>query len=218
MRPSGAGSITMTNPDYQVYNGLDITVTKRQSNKWQLNGALTIQSNPSYTPLGTTSSGTGGAAGNPTGLVYQNGVSTIAKYVLKLSGSYDLPWGILAAGNFNMFQGASRTQIINGPGNVYGGVNAAGADTTISYTTLEFQRRGSFRFADTKMLDLGLQKSVPLSRNGRAKISVLVDLFNVFNINTVLGYSSNNLSLPSSTAPSSIVPPRALRLGVRAVF
>ena len=51
---------------------------------------------------------------------------------------------------------------MNGPGNVYGGVNAAGADTTISYTTLEFQPRDGFRFGDTKMLDLGLQKRFSL--------------------------------------------------------
>ena len=52
MRPSGAGSITMTNPNYQIYNGVDFTVTKRYSDKWQINGALTIQDNPQYFPDG----------------------------------------------------------------------------------------------------------------------------------------------------------------------
>ena len=52
MRPSGAGSITMTNPNYQVYNGVDITVTKRYSDKWQLTGAVTIQDNPQLLPGG----------------------------------------------------------------------------------------------------------------------------------------------------------------------
>ena len=63
--------------------------------------------------------------------------------MLKVNGSYDLPWGIMVAGNFNLFQGATRTLTINGPGNVYGGINAAGAATTISYTTLEFQSRAT---------------------------------------------------------------------------
>ena len=52
MRPSGAGSITMTNPNYQIYHGVDLTVTKRYSDKWQINGALTIQDNPHYFPDG----------------------------------------------------------------------------------------------------------------------------------------------------------------------
>ena len=218
MRPSGAGSVTFTNPDYQIYHGVDFTVTKRYRDRWQLNGAVTIQDNPGYVPEGTASSGTSGAAGNPTGLSYQNGVSTIARYVIKLSGSYDLPWGFTAAGNFNMFQGATRTLTMNGPGNVYGGVNATGGDTTISYATLEFQPRNSFRFEDTKMLDLGLQKSVSLGSASRYRVKLMLDLFNVFNASTILSYSSNNTSLAASTAPASIIPPRVLRIGARINF
>ena len=78
MRPSGAGSITMTNPNYQIYNGVDITVTKRYCDKWQLNGALTIQDNPQYFPEGSTSISPIRRA-----QVYQDGISTIAKYVFK---------------------------------------------------------------------------------------------------------------------------------------
>ena len=212
MRPSGAGSITMTDPNYQVYNGVDITLTKRYSNKWQMAGALTIQNNPQHFPEGSVD------FVNPTGRTYREGVSTIAKYVLKLSGSYELPYGIMLAGNFNMFQGGARTLTMNGPGNVYGGVNAAGAATTISYSTLEFQPRDAFRFEDTKMLDLGVTKSFSFGSNERFRLKLMADLFNVFHINTVLSYSSANISLPASTAPSSIVPPRVLRIGARLMF
>jgi hypothetical protein len=211
MRPSGAGSITMTDPNYQVYNGVDITVTKRYSNRWQFNAAVTIQDNPQYFPEGSID------FINPTGSTYRNGISTIAKYVVKLNGSYDLPWGITGAANFNMFQGAARTLTINGPGNVYGGINAAGAATTISYATLEFQDRDATRFGDTKMLDLGLQKQISFG-NDRYKLKLMVDLFNVFNTNEILAYSSNNVNTASWTAPSSIIPPRVLRFGVRANF
>ena len=69
--------------------------------------------------------------------------------------------GLQAAGNFNMFQGGTRTLTVNGPGNVYG-PSRHGTDTTISYTTLEFQPRNGFRFGDTKMLDLGLQKKISI--------------------------------------------------------
>ena len=210
MRPSGAGSITMTDPNYQVYNGVDFTITKRYSDKWQFTGAVTIQDNPQYVPEGSAD------AVNPTGIIYRNGVSTLAKYVIKLAGSYDLPWGITAAGNFNMFQGATRTLLIDGPSNVYGGINAAGNPTTINYTTLEFQDRNEFRFADTKMLDLGVQKEFEMG--SRYKLKLMADLFNVFNVNEVLSYASNNVSTANSTAPASIIPPRVLRLGVRMNF
>ena len=52
-RPSGLGSITMTNPNYQIYQGVDITATKRYSNRWQMQAALTVQTNPSYFPDGS---------------------------------------------------------------------------------------------------------------------------------------------------------------------
>ena len=218
MRPSGVGSITATDLQYQIYQGVDLTVIKRYSNKWQVNGALTIQTNPNYFPEGSLYSATAGLNDNPTGLTYRHGVSTIAKYVLKLAGSYDLPWGITAAGNYNAFQGGTRTVAMDGPGNVYGGVNAAGNPTTISYSTLEFQPRDAFRFEDTHMLDLGLQKAFSIGAAERYKLKFMVDLFNVFNINEVLSYSSNNVNSANFGAPSSIIPPRVLRVGVRANF
>ena len=49
-RPSGLGSITMTNPDYQIYQGVDITATKRYSNKWQMQTALTHPDQPELLP------------------------------------------------------------------------------------------------------------------------------------------------------------------------
>jgi len=210
MRPSGAGSITMTNPNYQIYHGVDFTVTKRYSDKWQVNAALTVQTNPQYFPDGNVD------FTNPTGEVYQDGISTIAKYVLKVSGAYDLPWGIMVAGNFNLFQGATRTLTMNGPGNVYGGINAAGNPTTISYTTLEFQSRDQERIGDTRMLDLGVTKAFRLG--GRFQLKFMMDLFNVFNTSNILTYASGNVSQANSTAPASIIPPRVLRFGLRAAF
>jgi len=209
-RPTGLGSITMTSPNYQVYNGVDIVVTKRYTGGWQLNGALTIQDNPNYFPDGSPD------FVNPTGRAYREGVSTIAKYVLKLSGSYDLPFGITAAGNFNMFQGGTRTLVMDAPLSVYGGVNASGVATPLSYTTLEFQPRDSFRFEDTKMLDLSLQQNLSLGEKYRLKL--MVDLFNVLNINEVQSYSSQNVNAATFTSPSSIIPPRVLRFGARITF
>ena len=67
MRPSGAASVVMTNPNYQVYNGVSLTANKRFSDKWMLNSSLTIQDNPQFYPTGTTS------FINPTGLEFQDG-------------------------------------------------------------------------------------------------------------------------------------------------
>ena len=66
------------------------------------------------------------------------------------------------------------------------------------------------------MTDLSLSKQFRLAR-GRA-VSVETTLFNLFNVNTIRGYSSNNLSNSTFTRVSSIVPPRVLRVFARLQF
>jgi Carboxypeptidase regulatory-like domain len=211
-RATGLGSVTLTDPNYQIYNGLNLTLTKRFSNRWQMNGSLTVQDNPQYTPFGPGVSES--TVTNPTGWEYTNGVSTLTRYLIKLSGSYALPWNVNVSGNLNMNDGATRTISITGPGNVYGGVDANGAATTISYNTLTFQAADSDRFQPIKLLDLSINKQFNFN-SGKNRLRLSLDAFNVFNINTIRGYSSNTLSSSNFNAPSSIVPPRVFRFGAQ---
>jgi hypothetical protein len=210
-RPSGIGNITMTNPNYQVYQGLDITATKRYSDRWQMQAAITLQTNPQYFPEGSAS------FINPTGQEFQDGASTIPEWNVKLNGSYTLPYEINFSANYNGIQGASRTVTINGPGAVPGGLSATGASTTINQNTLEFQDRGSTRFGAVQLLDLGVQKGFRWGGSSR-QIKLMFDAFNVFNANTVTTYSGNNSSLATFTQPTVIIAPRVFRLGTRITF
>ena len=91
----------MTNPNYQVYTGVDITATKRFSNHWQMQVALTIQTNPNYFPEGSATfidPDRTGSSGTE--------LSTIPEYIFKAKGSYTIPWDISASANFNVIQGA----------------------------------------------------------------------------------------------------------------
>ena len=209
VRPAGLASITMTNPAYQVYHGVDLTLTKRFSNRWQANIAVTLQTNPSYLPDYTYT--------NPTGIAFSDGKSTNARYLIKASGAYQLPFDIMLAGNLNINDGATRILSINGPGSVYGGVTSTGAASTISYSTLAFENAGNTRFKPTQLLDLSAQKVFNF-RGGKNRVKLMFDAFNVFNTNTILGYSSNNRSTSSFTSPSSIVPPRVFRIGAQINF
>jgi hypothetical protein len=205
-RPSGA-NVTVTNINYQVYNGVDITATKRFSNHWQMQSGLTIQNNPQYFPVGSST------FNSPTGQVFRAGVSTLPAYLWKLNGSYQFPWDISFSENFNWQQGATRTETINGPGSVFGGVGQG----NLSITTLEFQNRDKVRFGDTKLLDLSVSKTIRFS-GGRYRLKLTGDAFNVFNQNTIQSYGSDNASTASFTSPLSIVPPRVFRVGITANF
>jgi hypothetical protein len=215
MRPSGLGSITETSLNYSVYQGFVLTANKRFSDRWMLNGSLTLQDNPGYTRHTT----------NPTGLEFTNGVSTIPRYLLKINGSYAAMWGINIAGNLNLNQGAVRTVVINGPGVVGGGLNSAGQSTTINNNsgcncdTLRFEAADAERLDPTALLDLGIHKVFSF-RGGRNRVKVMGDIFNVFNISTITGFTGNgnNLSSSSYGAVSSIVPPRVFRIGAQVTF
>jgi hypothetical protein len=206
-RPSGVGNITVTNLNYQIYRGIDLNATKRFSNHWQMQASLTLQDNPQYQPFGSYT--------NPTNVEFANGVSTIPKYLFKMNGSYQLPYDISLSGNFNWNQGNTRTETVNGPGNVFGGVG----QSALNYGSgsLEFQPRDSVRFKDTRLLDMGLQKTFRF-RGGKNRVKLMLDGFNLFNQNVILGYGSNNTSSASFVIPNSIVPPRVFRIGAQVNF
>jgi hypothetical protein len=205
-RPSGVGNITVTNPNYQIYKGVDLTLNKRFSNRWQMAASVTIQDNPGFLLEGSA------ACTNPTGCEYQDGRSTISRYVFKAQGSYTLPWDIAASANFNMNQGATRTLSINGPGAVYGGTTG-----TITYNTLTQANVDTFRFDAVKLLDIGVQKTFRIG-GGRNRVKLMLDGFNMFNVNTIQSYVSGNQSVAGFTQPSTIVAPRVFRFGASLSF
>ncbi|MEO6222554.1 MAG: hypothetical protein ABIP90_04840, partial [Vicinamibacterales bacterium] len=206
-RPTGS-TITKTSLTNQAYQGVDLTLNKRYSDKWQANVAVTLQKRNDHFPEGSFT--------NPTGREYYEGTNTGARYLVKVNGSYDLPWGVLVSTNFNLNDGDSRILVINGPGQVYGGTSG-----TINYTTLRFEQDGKTRLEKTKLWDLGLSKTFTF-RGGQNRIKATIDGFNILNTAPVRGFSSNNLSaLGSTTNPtlpteriSSILPPRVFRAGL----
>ncbi|MEX2271076.1 MAG: carboxypeptidase regulatory-like domain-containing protein, partial [Vicinamibacterales bacterium] len=159
MRPSGVGDIITTSPDWGNYNGVDLALNKRYSDRWQANFAVTLQTRKDYEPIGNF-------RGNPTGVALREGISTLPAYLIKANGSYDLPWGITAAGNFIMNQGNVRIMTVNGPTGVYGGLNATGGVTTFNYNDpIEFRPRDeNDRFEPVRLLDLSLQKQFSLGQ------------------------------------------------------
>jgi hypothetical protein len=203
-RPSGLATITMTNLAYQVYKGVTVTVNKRFSNRWQLNSSVTRQTNPNFSPLGSYV--------DPTGVQFNDGQSTLAKYLFKLNGSYQLPWQVSVSANLNYNAGATRTLSANGPGRVYGGTSG-----TINRTTLAFQNNGTTRLEPTKLLDIGVQKVIPF-RGGKNRLKLTLDGFNMFNVSTITGYTSNNVDNSGFTVPSGLIPPRVFRIGATIAF
>ena len=217
IRPNGLGTITMTRLSYESYKGVDLTLNKRYSDRWQMNMALTLQNRRDFDPAGSFT--------NPTGIEYGNGLSTLARYIFKLSGSYNLPWGVTAAGNLNVNDGNVRGLEIDGPGDVYGGVNFNGTLTPIEYEELDFQPSNSVRFERTALLDFGIHKTFSFN-GGRHRVKLMLDGFNILNASPIRGYDDDNLSsLGSASNPippwqriDEVLPPRVFRVGTTIWF
>ena len=205
---TGLANITMTNPNYNVYHGVILQANKRFSDKWQMNTSVTVQTNPGYNVYFT----------NPTGVEFTNAISNLNRYLFKISGAYAVGWGVMLSGNFNMNDGNNRGLSIDGPGTIpLGSVSPAGNAQTIQYNTLAFQNTGTTRFDAVKLLDLGLSKTFAL-RGGKNRLKVMLDGFNVLNVNTITGYNSGNKSTAGFTEPSNIVPPSVWRFGAQFGF
>jgi hypothetical protein len=229
--PTG-GLFTTNSLTYQTFNGASVTLTKRLSNRWQGNVSYQWNDFRGFTPTG--SFGTSGSTpGNPTGIIFTNGfTNNTPDYVIKGFASVELPWyGLLAATNWNLNQGNVRSETISGPGTIANcppGTPSAqctasgSAGSTIKYNTFAFQNFGTTRLPTVNLIDVSVSKNLDF---GRQKLTVTLNCFNVLNINTIQGFSSNTASnnglngaSGSFLAINSIVPPRVFRIDLRYAF
>jgi len=206
---------------YNTYNGIQIAINKRLSNKWQGNLSYTYNNNKDFNPIG--SYGTSGSQpGNPNGIEFSNGISSSSpSWNIKAYGSLELPWGLLAGTNMQFQEGNVRNYSVTGPGTVASG-RAGNPNSTVSYNTLSFEKIGLHHYPTIKLVDVNVRKTLKF---GREELTLTLDCFNLFNINTIRGYSSSNISnngvggaSNSFNQITSIVPPRVFRIDARFSF
>jgi hypothetical protein len=125
-------------------------------------------------------------------------------HVFKVHGSVILPLDIVAGVNFLYRSGFRYNNLIR-PG-----------DFLEDYRryNLRAESRGSFRYPDLSRLDLRFDKQFFIGKN---RLSVLLDIYNVFNANTVLG-TQNEVYNPNYGKVSNIVNPRRFQAGIRFHF
>lgn len=204
---------------YRKYWGIEVLFTKRFSNRWQLIGSYLYSQS-----TGTIDTGFGvdfgigwaGAIYDPNYWINQEGHSTVdPTHMLKLQGTYILPFDIHFNASFHYITGNTYTRLIRprlSQGRRY-------------INTVE---RGSLRYPDTWGLDLRLEKTFMIAEKYR--IGLMMDIFNVFNDDTItdwgtrVDYNWNPHEFdPAAPGPDGhtvydLVDPRAIRLGIRFFF
>jgi hypothetical protein len=206
-------------PGYnQTYKGLELTATKRMSNRWMLRGNVTLQDWKQHVSSSgiidpTRQRTTYGCTvcndvevlqGSGTGSGAKGGVYINSKWAYNLTGAYQIPVVETSLGfNLTGRQG-------------YAIPYAYRVTTNEGFKFLLAENEtDSFRHPNLNELDLRLAKDLHFQRVG---LTISADAFNVLNAQTVLQRDVTRLNRASSNHITELQSPRVFRLGARLSF
>ena len=200
---------------FRKYDGVQVTFNKRFSNRWQL-----IASYNYSVCKGTLDNTWGNDVGkgdnwsNPNNWINVKGKATYdPTHMIKAQGSYILPLDIHFNASFSYVTGNTWTRQARYT-----------LDQGRQYINTE--PHGSQRYDGQMNLDLRLEKTVTFA--DRYRVGLMVDIFNVFNDNTITSWGSTagltwNPNDPNAPGPDGhdvygLVNPRGIRFGIRLFF
>ncbi|MPZ20204.1 MAG: TonB-dependent receptor [Luteitalea sp.] len=202
--------ITTNIPDrWRDYNGFELTLEKRYSDRWAAgasyayNDAVDTWDSPAAYEDPTCREGlcpgsqayAPEAGGSGIDNVYVN-----AKWLVKVSGRYTLPYDINIAGFYNARQGYPFPQAIRSPSRE----NQAGEEDVL------LERKGEVRLDALQTVDVRIDKTF---RFGVATLRPSMDIFNLGNVNTILARRPLQAASNANDI-SGIVAPRVVRFGL----
>jgi hypothetical protein len=202
------------------YDGLEVTLDKRFSNRWQLSASYVYASSRGTIDTGFDfSSGGSTLYNNPNAHINAEGnFSLERKHQFKVNGMVQGPWGINFSFYYRYLSGNPWTRQIR--------AYDLGLNPPQGNVTIFAEARGARNYPGLNLLDIRLEKTFRLpGKLGR--LGVFADMFNVLNINTMTTantvssappqvVNNNNVSFGEATAIYS--PPRVVRLGVKVDF
>ena len=216
-------------PGYnQTYKGLELTATKRMSNRWMLRGNVTLQdwkqnvdangiidpthnrgaasgagATPGWLTGCTSCDGTSVLQGSGSGSGSKGGVYINSKWAYNVTGVYQIPIVETSLGfNLTGRQGYPIPYVYR-----------ASTSEGFKYVLLE-NDTDKYRHSNLTELDLRLAKDLRLSRVG---LTLSVDAFNVLNKQTILQRDVRRVQLTPNHI-TELQSPRVFRLGARLTF
>ncbi len=203
---------TLTNqPGYsRVYNGLEVSARKRLSGHWMMSTSVSYNSAiVNYLQ---------GAYQDPTNVAQRNGyqydyltsgsgignVYINAKWLYKLSGMYEAPFGVNLSAFYNARQGYPFERFILSPSRA----NGAGTVSVL------LDNVGQSRLPNYQNLDFHVERAVKL---GTIRLIPAIDVFNISNNNTIQAIrGTQNASNVNNI--QAVVAPRVMRAGLRVTW
>jgi hypothetical protein len=202
--------VVRNTPDrWRDFNGIELTFQKRMANRWSFNAsyayndAVDVWDSPAAyeDPTCTVTSCPGEqiyapeAGGSGIDNVFIN-----AKWLVKFSGTYMLPWDINVAGSYSARQGYPFPQAIRTPSRANSGGTA----------DVNLDPLGANRQPNYNQIDLRVDKRFRL---GAVTLRPSLDIFNAPNFSTILARRRLQVAANANEI-SGIVAPRVARFGV----
>ncbi len=194
------------------FKTFEVAFTKRPSRGWQIGASYSVTWLD--IPIGCSDASTG--LGNTNSTVWYpircatnpnqafNTSNHTREWQTKVSGAYNLPWGILASANYDIRSGAPQARQ----------VLFRGGRTIASYQ-LNVEPLGTFFLPNTHELDIRLGKRVNLGAAARS-VELRADIYNALNKGTVR--TQTLLSGANYLRPVTIMFPRIVQLGATLNF
>ncbi|MEK6629364.1 MAG: hypothetical protein AABY89_01380, partial [Acidobacteriota bacterium] len=203
--------ILTNQPDrYRNFNGFELTLRKRYANRWTMNASYAYNDSKDFW-------GSANAYEDPTNINMLSGaqyapesggsgidnVFINAKWLVKVSGQYTLPWSnINLAGFYNARQGYPFPQAWLTPSRP----NLAGT------TLVLLDPLGDVRQANLQTIDFKIDKAFKF---GKVSISPSMDVFNLTNAGTILARRRTQ-NATNANLISGVIAPRVIRFGFQA--
>lgn len=216
--PGTPNQLFITNPGSakREYRALELTATKRLSNRWQALGSFVISRSAGL--IGTSfgnSTSISALYNRPDSLINAFGnLESSRPYQFKLQGLYQGPWGINMSGFFLAQSGTPFTRQLRVTAAVDPNTGAVvplrGGPVVINAEPV-----GSHRLQVFDQLDLRLEKEFKI---GVGRLGVSADVFNVFNSDAVLAVRNRSRGTIVLGDPTLFQSPRQVRVAARYFF
>ena len=193
----------ITNPEgaFRNYRGLELTATKRMSNRWQLQGSWVISKiEGNYDNTGNFGNTTEYNDPNrdPRQQPFREGrLTNDNTHVAKVLGTFRGPWDVLLSGAFLYTSGQTFARTVRIEGLAQGRPD------------MFFEPRGSQRYDSEPRLDFKLEKQLRFGLDRR--LGLTLEGFNVLNNAAVTARGTRSGS--SYFEPRRLVVPRRFRIG-----
>ncbi len=212
-------SITTNRDNYsEDYFGIELTATKRLSNRWMMRANVSFQDwtrnvpdsaivDPTHFRSGSNEDGAAvgvqsAGSGNRSNIFYGS-----SNWTANINGLYQMPWDLTISANVNAREGYVAPYAYRHRYN-----DASGFSNTSFVLPGRFE---DTRFDDLFWADFKLTKTFHLG--GRTKVEIAAELFNAFNDDTVLARELR-LGIGRSGEPVEIMAPRVGRFSATVHF